>query len=236
MKQNVCPTIWTADIELGITNMSPDQLDSAGMINAAENVAEETEECKRLRASLETLKLSKEFIAAADIEAESCITAINPEWLEKMAEAEDGKCCSVGGLAVELGLITKREPFGRELLIDLYGVSPDKCDSLEFTYRLLEKLVVFIGMTQFCPAYCLHSPQDREGKELFPGKEGVTAFIALIESSIVLHSINEKGFVSIDIYTCGCLDVEKAIEFVKKAYETEDVEYQVVERGRKYHK
>lgn len=32
------------------------------------------------------------------------------EWLEKMAEIEDGKCVSVGGLAVECGLYEALDP------------------------------------------------------------------------------------------------------------------------------
>lgn len=54
-------------------------------------------------------ELSPEFLAAAEAEAGTPITAISPEWLLKMAEAEAGKCISVGGL---VGRLKDAEPSG----------------------------------------------------------------------------------------------------------------------------
>jgi len=130
--------------------------------------------------------------------------------------------------------LTDSQCFGKELLIDLYGVSADKCDSLELTYRFLEDLVNVLGMETMTNPLCFHGGRDKEGNELFPDKAGVTGFIGLITSSIVVHTITPKGFVSIDVYTCGNLSTKGVEEFVTKVWEPSKYEAQLIKRGIEY--
>jgi S-adenosylmethionine decarboxylase len=126
------------------------------------------------------------------------------------------------------------KPFGKELLIDLYGVSPEKCDNLELTYRFLEELVVKLGMTAFTNPLVFHGGRDKDGNELYPDKAGVTGFIGLITSSIVVHTINDKGFVSIDVYTCGELTREGVMDYICSVWNPERHESTIIERGISY--
>ena len=127
------------------------------------------------------------------------------------------------------------EPFGRELLIDLYGVSAEKCDSLEFNYRFSEELVRFLKMQVFCGPIAIHGNVDRDGNDVFPDKAGVTCITALITSSLVIHTIRDKGYVSIDVYTCGELCQDGVEKFIREKWEPAEYESQYLERGTKYH-
>jgi len=129
--------------------------------------------------------------------------------------------------------MSESKSFGKELLIDLYGVEPRFCDDIELCYRFLEELVDVLKMTKMCFPICMHGPKDK-GAEVFPDKEGVTGFIGLIESSIVLHAIAPKNFISIDVYTCGEMEPETVIAFIKEKYKPTNIEFQLIERGIKY--
>lgn len=151
------------------------------------------------------------------------------------------------------------KPFGHELLLDLYDVkdllNPKHClcDDIEFTYRFLEDMVVFLGMTPMAPPYVIHAPSkiniqegvglsgngpvdifnvDRE--EVYPDKAGVSAWQPLIESGIQIHTLAPKRFVSIDIYTCGKLEVDKVKRFVEYYYNPSKIEEKYVIRGKEY--
>lgn len=57
----------------------------------------------------------------------------------------------------------------------------------------------------------------------------------LIESGISIHTLTVKEFVTIDIYTCGCLDVGEAIRFLCARLEPKTYEQQYLVRGTRYH-
>jgi S-adenosylmethionine/arginine decarboxylase-like enzyme len=130
------------------------------------------------------------------------------------------------------------KPFGYFVAIDLYGVPDGACDDLALGYRFLEKLVHFLGMTPMAPPYVIHAPStfDAEGNrsEVYPDKAGISAWQPLIESGIQIHTLEPKHFISIDIFTCGCLDVQKTVEFVQQYYPATKVETYFLERGKEY--
>lgn len=130
-------------------------------------------------------------------------------------------------------------PFGYFVGLDLYDCQNGWGESdMEFTYRFLEKLVVHLGMTPMAPPYVIHAPstfKDGGRSEVYPDKAGVSAWQPLIESGIQIHTIEPKKFVSIDIFTCGKLDVNKTIDFVRVYYNAERVDYFYHDRGVAYH-
>lgn len=128
------------------------------------------------------------------------------------------------------------KPFGQTLYIDLYNCKPGVCDDLELSYRFLEDLVRLLNMTPMAPPYVIHAPKDKDGNELFPSKAGVSGWVPLIESGIQIHTIKPKNFISIDVYTCGELDIVKVVDFVKKTYGAEYLDWEVKARGTNYNK
>lgn len=132
------------------------------------------------------------------------------------------------------------KPFGYFLAVDMYDVPEGYCDDMERAYRFLEELVFELGMTPMAPPYVIHAPSkfDAEGNrtEVYEDKTGISAWQPLIESGIQIHTLEPKRFISIDIYTCGNLDIDKVIEFVTKYYPGKRVETKYLERGTDYNK
>lgn len=125
------------------------------------------------------------------------------------------------------------KPFGTLYALDMYDCRPGAADDLELIYRFLEKLVDVIGMTKQSNPICFHGP-TKDGVELYPEKAGVSAWIPLIESGIQIHSIEPKRFISLDIYTCGDMDPQKAIDFARETFGFSRHEYREIPRGVEY--
>lgn len=119
--------------------------------------------------------------------------------------------------------------FGRSLHVDLYGVRPESCDDLAFCYALLDDLTTRLGMHKQAPPFIFRSPDKQ-----YPDKAGLSGWVPLIESGISIHTLTLTGFVSIDIYTCGCLDVADAVRFLTARLGASHCEQQYLVRGKHY--
>lgn len=123
--------------------------------------------------------------------------------------------------------------FGKSYLLDAYGVAAEKCDSMELAYRFAEELVDKIDMTLFGSIIVIHAPR-KNGEEVYKSKAGITCFAPLIESSIVLHTLSETGFISLDVYSCKEYDNRTVFEFAKQTYGFTEYEESSVYRGINY--
>jgi len=122
--------------------------------------------------------------------------------------------------------------FGLSYHLDCYGCKGD-LDSLEVGYRFLEQLVEFIDMKAFSPPLVFHAPRVG-GIELYPDKAGITGFIALITSSITIHTIVPEKFLTLDVYSCKDFNTDKVLEFTRKFYEFQNEHQQTLYRGKDY--
>lgn len=120
--------------------------------------------------------------------------------------------------------------FGRSLHVDVYGVDPKLCDDLGFGYQLLDDLVGHLKMTKQSPPFIFRSPEGE-----YPDKAGLSGWVPLIESGISLHTLTVKGFVSLDIYTCGHMELEPTLAFLSERLCSKDCEVQYLVRGTRYH-
>jgi len=120
--------------------------------------------------------------------------------------------------------------FGYFLAIDMYKCK--NADSLDVGYAILDKLPATIGMTKQGPPYVIRGQEHLKK----PGSEkgGISGWIALIESGIQIHTIRDRNFVSIDIYSCKKFDINTAVDFCKKHYSPEKIETHFLERGKEY--
>jgi S-adenosylmethionine decarboxylase len=119
--------------------------------------------------------------------------------------------------------------FGRSLHIDCFGVPRRRCDDLAFCYRFLEDLALHLGMQAQAPPFLFRSP------DAFPAKAGLSGWIPLIESGISIHTLIERGFVTIDVYTCGPLQCDATIDFVVRRFRAKRQQSQLIVRGLGYH-
>lgn len=125
---------------------------------------------------------------------------------------------------------TSSKAFGTELLLDLYGCKPGACDDLTLCYQFLDEIVGYLGMEKQSPPSIFRSDEVR-----FPDKAGLSGWVPLIESSIVIHTLTPKNFISIDIFCCRPFDVKKAEEFCSRFFAPTKVETQFIERGKSYY-
>ena len=112
------------------------------------------------------------------------------------------------------GRINSGEILGKELIIDLYN-----CDTDLFTRSTLESflkgLVAHIDMTAtelHCWEY-LEDP-DRDPEEFYHLK-GLSFVQFLVTSNITLHSFDNLGKLSLNIYSCKDYDEKSAEEFCR---------------------
>ena len=124
-----------------------------------------------------------------------------------------------------------RQSFGYQLLLDLYGCKKGVCDDLNLCYQFLDEVVGYLGMEKQAPPNIFRSDEIR-----FPDKAGLSGWVPLIESSIVIHTLSPKDFISIDIYCCRCFSVEKAKAFCQKFFHPHRMDAQYFERGWDYYK
>jgi len=125
----------------------------------------------------------------------------------------------------------ENQVFGYQLLLDLYGCKEGVCDDLALNYQFLDEVVGELGMEKQAPPNIFRSDEVR-----FPDKAGLSGWVPLIESSIVVHTLTPKNFISIDVYCCRWFDVEKAKAFCSKFFRPQRIDTQYIERGMDYYK
>lgn len=125
----------------------------------------------------------------------------------------------------------KNTAFGFQLLLDLYDCRPGACDDLALCYRFLDEVVGYLGMEKQAPPNIFRTPDER-----FPDKAGLSGWAPLVESSVVIHTLTPKNFITIDIYCCKEFDVNKAKLFVRKFFSPKRMDEQFILRGVDYYK
>ena len=125
----------------------------------------------------------------------------------------------------------KNQVFGYQLLLDLYQCKSGVCDDLNLCYQFLDETVEELGMEKQAPPNIFRSDGVR-----FPDKAGLSGWAPLIESSIVIHTLSPKDYISIDIYCCKAFDLQKARELCRRFFSPKRMDDQYIERGADYYK
>lgn len=121
--------------------------------------------------------------------------------------------------------------FGFELLLDLYDCKPGACDDLALCYKFLDDIVAYLGMEKQAPPSIFFTDATR-----FPDKAGLSGWAPLVESSIVIHTLTPKNYISIDIYCCKEFSLAKAKDFCRRFFSPKRMDEQFILRGVDYYK
>ena len=121
------------------------------------------------------------------------------------------------------------KPFGYQLLLDLYRCRPGTCNDIALCYRFLDEIVDHIGMQKISSPHVFFTDPVK-----WPDKAGLSGWVPLIESSVVLHTITLKNFVSIDVYSCREFDPKMVLDFARPLFFPENHESQFLYRGKDY--
>jgi S-adenosylmethionine decarboxylase len=109
---------------------------------------------------------------------------------------------------------------GRHLMADFYGVAAGPLRDGGLLCRCLLDAAARVGLTPVAPP-AVH---------VFPGG-GLTAFLLLAESHIALHTYPERGFLALDLFTCGTGDPHAALEAFREALRPEGMSLTTTRRG-----
>ncbi|MDV2504237.1 MAG: adenosylmethionine decarboxylase [bacterium] len=120
--------------------------------------------------------------------------------------------------------------FGQHLMIDGYGGERDRLEDLEGLYRFLDEYPAKMGMTKIMPPYVFKYKGSK------PKDWGLSGVVLIAESHISIHTFPEKGFVSVDLFSCKWFDTEAAVKEVEETFGLKKLEVNHLDRGREFPK
>ena len=118
--------------------------------------------------------------------------------------------------------------FGPHLILEAYGCKKSQLADLTLISETLEAYPEKLNMTKIMPPYvfkyCGAVPEDW----------GVSGVVLIAESHISIHTFPDKGFVTLDIFSCKDFDVEEAIKYFCSIFRPKSYEKQLLMRGREF--
>ncbi len=116
--------------------------------------------------------------------------------------------------------------YGLQLTFDGYAADQHLCGDVAHLYDLLMKLPAHIGMRRVGFPNIIQITED--------GIRGLSGFVFIMESHISIHTYEERGFVTADVYSCKTFDEEKTRDFLIDAFNVGAFESNVAVRGRQF--
>jgi len=121
---------------------------------------------------------------------------------------------------------------GPHLMLDCYGCNENKLKDLDFVLKFLNELPDMIKMHKIADPYAIYYP----GKPDSFDKGGISAIVIIAESHISIHTFPANNYMSVDIFSCKIFDIEKAIEYITKAFGAKKFEKKILNRGLEFSK
>lgn len=118
--------------------------------------------------------------------------------------------------------------FGPHLILEAYGCPKGKLADLGLMSEILDSYPSQLDMTKIMPPYVFRYQGTVEDDW------GVSGIVLIAESHISIHTFPEKGFVTLDIFSCREFDVDAAIDYFCGIFEPENFDKQVLMRGREF--
>lgn len=122
--------------------------------------------------------------------------------------------------------------FGEHIMLDGYGCDYELLNDKKLVKSILEALPTLLGMRKLSNPEVYFVPGNNKKD---PG--GWTGIVVIEESHISIHTFPKRGFVSVDVYTCGDnLDSDFIKKYFKKKFKINQLETHFVIRGKQYPK
>jgi S-adenosylmethionine decarboxylase len=115
--------------------------------------------------------------------------------------------------------------FGLHLTLDGYGCNQEQLANLEAIYEFLDHCPDLIQMTKIMPPYVF----KYHGR--VPEDWGVSGFVLIAESHISIHTFPERGYLSLDIFSCKDFDYNQAVAYVTQVFSPARHEINLLDRG-----
>jgi len=122
--------------------------------------------------------------------------------------------------------------FGLHLMVDAYDANPEKLADMKLVFSFLNNLPEKIEMKKLTAPQVIDADATATGKD--PG--GISGVVIIAESHISIHTFPNKGFLTMDLYSCNNFEefVPTVVEYIKETFEFEYKELQLVTRGGYY--
>lgn len=120
--------------------------------------------------------------------------------------------------------------FGPHLMLDCYGCPRERLEDLDLVYKILDQYPDAIGMHKIMPPYVFRY------SGLKPEDWGISGVVLIAESHITIHTFPEKGYASIDVFSCKEFDLEYATNYIIQAFDAKSFERNHINRGRDFPK
>ncbi len=118
--------------------------------------------------------------------------------------------------------------FGPHLMMEASGCSYEKLTDINLLTNLLDRLPVQMQMTKIMAPYVFEYSGE------VPEDWGLSGIVIIAESHLAIHTFPDKGFVTVDIFSCKDFDVKEAVAEIVKAFEPQTWDEQLIMRGREF--
>jgi S-adenosylmethionine decarboxylase len=115
--------------------------------------------------------------------------------------------------------------FGQHLTLDGYGCGYEQLTNLDLIYQFLDQCPDLIHMTKIMPPYVF----KYHGK--VPEDWGLSGFVLIAESHISIHTFPERGYLSLDIFSCKEFDHDQAVAYAADLFGITRFEKNLLDRG-----
>ncbi len=115
--------------------------------------------------------------------------------------------------------------FGPHLIIDGSRCDTRKLADRNLVERVLSEYPTAIGMTK------IGGPYMFEYQAPDPAYSGVSGLVVIAESHIAIHTFPELDYFTMDIFSCKNFDHERAIAYIKEAFDVREMDRMLVQRG-----
>ena len=111
------------------------------------------------------------------------------------------------------------ETIGRHLIAEYYNCDSDAINNVEYVKSHMCEVAEKIGATVLGEKFHQFEPQ------------GVSGTVVIAESHLSIHTWPEKGYVAVDIFTCGGLDPSVGFEYLGQMLKAQSGRVQEILRG-----
>ena len=118
--------------------------------------------------------------------------------------------------------------FGPHLILEAYGCPQDKLADMSLISQMLDTYPGRLDMTKIMPPYVFTYRGTVEDDW------GVSGIVLIAESHISIHTFPDKGFATLDIFSCREFDVEQAVKYFSDCFQPTSTEQQLLMRGREF--
>jgi S-adenosylmethionine decarboxylase len=117
--------------------------------------------------------------------------------------------------------------YGLQLTLDGYAASEKLCGDVAHLYKVLMELPSHIGMRRVGFPHIIKIDEE--------GIKGLSGFVFIMESHISVHTYEERGFVTVDVYSCKTFDEDRTKDYLMGAFGIQAFESNLIIRGKRFH-